>query len=155
MELFEIHVLNLLGTALLVSSGIALVATFGVFRSARSWHLFMAIFAFAMLGFVTGQIMAQSREPAVGTVVPAVLTLVGGVAVYVIGLKGVEAQINVSIMIFCFAFTLLVGSLFGAELRVKYDDAVSDPNYLRVLDLASEHNQFVVDTNDSRTISSC
>ena len=94
-----------------------------------------------MLGFVTGQVMGQSRESAVGTVVPAVLTLLGGVAVYVVGSKGVEVQANVSAMVLCFAVTLLIGTLFGSKMRFDYDYAVADPVRLRNRELALQQNR--------------
>src|SRR5262245_33963646 len=98
-----------------------------------------------MLGFVTGEVMGISREAAVGSVVPAVLTLLGGVAVYLVGSKGVEAQANVSAMVLCFAVALLVGSSFGAEERGQYDYAENDPDRLRINALALEHNKLAVE----------
>ena len=109
------------------------------------WFVFLAILAFSMLGFVTGEVMGVSRESAVGTVVPAVLTLLGGVAVYLVGSKGAEAQANVSAMVLCFAVALLIGSLFGARVRVEYDYAATDPERLRIRDLALEQNKFAVE----------
>jgi hypothetical protein len=61
-------------------------------HSANSWPAFLAKLAFSALGFVTGDIMGNSRDSAVGDVLPAVLTLVAGVSIYVIGTKGVASQ---------------------------------------------------------------
>ena len=52
--------------------------------------LLLVLLAFSLLGFVTGQIMGQSREPAVMAVLPAVLTLLGGIDVYLVGAKGIQ-----------------------------------------------------------------
>jgi ABC-type multidrug transport system fused ATPase/permease subunit len=145
VQLLNISILNILVTALLTSAIMASAATVMVRlrRPARGhlWLVFLAIFAFSMLGFVTGQVMGQSRESAVGTVVPAVLTLLGGVAVYVVGSKGVEVQANVSAMVLCFAVTLLIGTLFGSKMRFDYDYAVADPVRLRNRELALQQNR--------------
>lgn len=77
--------------------------------------------AFAMLGFASGLIMGQSRDPAVDTVLPAIFTLLGGVLAYLIGSKGVRSQVGTSAMMICFAFALLVGAQYGAALRGQFE----------------------------------
>jgi hypothetical protein len=149
MELFDRSILNVLLTALLVSFGISLLATLAArfHPSARRhmWIIFLAILAFSMLGFVTGYTMALSREPAVGTVIPAVLALLGGVAVYIVGSKGAEAQANVSSMALCFTSALLLGALFGTQLRTEVDIASGDPSRVRERELALEQVRLAVE----------
>jgi ABC-type multidrug transport system fused ATPase/permease subunit len=149
VQLLNVAILNVLVTALLVSVGISSLATGAAWllRSGRRRlsFVFLAISAFSILGFVTGEVMGISRESAVGTVVPAVLTLLGGVAVYLVGSKGAEAQANVSAMVLCFAVALLIGSLFGARLRVEYDYEMADPERLRISDLALEQNKMALE----------
>jgi hypothetical protein len=112
-------------TALIVCSVIALIVSFivryfGLTRKDFRLLLFVML-AFSLLGFVTGQIMGQSREPAVMAVLPAVLTLLGGIVIYLVGAKGIQTQAIVASMVCCFAIALLIGVHFGARLRVDFD----------------------------------
>ncbi|MGH6741348.1 MAG: hypothetical protein ACREDY_20390, partial [Bradyrhizobium sp.] len=86
-------------------------------RVKAGWHLIIAVAAFALLGFVTGSTMSDSREPSVAAVLPAVLTLMGGAAAFLIGTKGIENQTSVSALILNFSLALYIGSFYGAELR--------------------------------------
>jgi len=99
---------------------------------------FLAVLAFSMLGFVSGTIMANSREPTVAAVLPAVLTLMGGVAAFHIGSKGVESQVAVCALIFVFSLALYVGSFYGSEVRVQNETSVSH-------DIELEKNRHAVD----------
>jgi hypothetical protein len=81
----------------------------------------LTIFAFATLGFVTGEIMSDSREPAVSAVLPAVLTLMGGVVAFLIGTKGAQSQIVVSALVLNFGVALFVGADYGAAIRDEVD----------------------------------
>lgn len=147
VQILDPALLSIFATSLIVSSLLALVVTI-VVRSLRLpttgfWSLFLAVLAFSLLGFVTGQIMGQSRESAVGAVLPAVLTLLGGVAIYLIGSKGAQAQAIVSSMLFCFSITLLAGSLYGARLRVEFDS--TNPAYMRSREIGLEQNRHAVE----------
>ncbi|MGD9851837.1 MAG: hypothetical protein AB7T38_11260 [Nitrospirales bacterium] len=83
--------------------------------------LFLVLLAFAMLGIVTGYLTGFSRTPAIGAVVPAVLSLMGGLVVFLIG-KNVESRSMICWAIFVFSFTLLVGSGWGAVMRGVHDN---------------------------------
>jgi hypothetical protein len=98
-----------------------------------------------MLGFVTGLIMGDSRESAVGSVVPAVLTLFGALAAYIMGSKGVRERIGVSTIILCFAFSLLVGTIFGSQVRSQFEFLREHPDYLKSRDIALEQNKLAVE----------
>ncbi len=91
-----------------------------------------------MLGFATGLIMAQSREAAVDVVLPAILTFLSGILVYMIGAKGLRTQAGASAMVFCFALSLLVGSQYGAWLRFEHDSKQADVSYLIAREAALE-----------------
>ncbi len=131
MQLLNLGFLNIIVTALAVPFLLATIATASTFwlRPARlnMGLTFLAIFAFGVLGFVTGKVMGNSRDAAVGTVVPAVLTLLGSISVYVIGVKGARVQGPVAAMVLCFALSLFVGSHFGAQLRYEYEVFLGDP----------------------------
>jgi hypothetical protein len=125
LQLLEPQVLAACATALIVCSVLALIVSFivryfGLTRKDFRLLLFVLL-AFSLLGFVTGQIMGQSREPAVMAVLPAVLTLLGGIVIYLVGAKGIQTQAIVASMVCCFAIALLIGVHFGGRLRVDFD----------------------------------
>lgn len=131
MQLLTVDFLNILGTAVIVPLVLATIATIivRVLKPAgvSAGVVFFAIFAFSVLGFVTGKVMSNSRNSAVGAVLPAVLTLLGGVSAYVIGIKEARMQGQVSAMLLCFALSLFIGSHFGAQLRYDYEVFLNDP----------------------------
>jgi hypothetical protein len=141
MELLNIGFLNVFATAvvacLLLTAFTCLGLAFG-FRRRFGGYLFIAVFAFSMLGFVSGDIMSNSREPSVSAVLPAVLTLMGGVAAFQIGSKGVENQVAVCTLIFVFSLALYTGSFYGAQVRGENAASVSG-------DIELEKNRLVID----------
>jgi hypothetical protein len=142
MELFSTSFLHILGTAFGVCVVLCLLTCAPPFiartRNSSVWHLALAVAAFAMLGFVTGNAMANSREPAVAAVMPAVLTLMGGVGAFLIGAKGVKTQAVVAALILNFSLSLMAGAFYGAELRVQNDLSVRN-------DIEVEKNRHAVD----------
>jgi hypothetical protein len=149
MQLLNLWVLNVFLTTLIVCVTVASLVTLGL--RVRASHrqdlgaVFLAVLSFSTLGFVTGSLIGDSQTSVVGSVLPAVLTLLGGVAVYVIGSKGVEPQAVVSGLVLCFAFTLFAGSLFGLQLREDYNAEIIEPMRLRQRDIATEQNKLVVE----------
>jgi hypothetical protein len=141
--------LNVFATTLVVCVGITLIGILPLWvhpaHNGRILPAFLAILSFATLGFVTGDIMGSSRDSVVGEVLPAVLALLAGVAVYIVGSKGIEAQMSVASIVLCFAVTLFIGSLFGAQLRIEFESALSDPARQRQLDLTAEQNRLAVE----------
>lgn len=102
-------------------------------------QLFLVVFAMALLGITTGQLTGQSREPAVGAVLPAVLGLIGGISVYLVGSKDKQHQFAVSLAVIAFTVNLLVGVFWGAHLRAQYENVLLSEDYL--MDRArAEHN---------------
>jgi hypothetical protein len=121
---FQIIVTALVACLLLTALTCVGTALIG-FRTRCKWYFSLAVLAFSMLGFVAGTIMADSREPTVAAVLPAVLTLMGGVAAFHIGSKGVENQVAVCALIFVFSLALYVGSFYGSEVRMQNEASVS------------------------------
>jgi hypothetical protein len=74
-----------------------------------------------MLGSVTGLLAGQSRTAALGTVLPAVLGLVGGITVYLLG-QDDRNRLLVSLSIIALSFTLFIASGWGARLREIAED---------------------------------
>jgi hypothetical protein len=149
MQLLNWWTLNIVVTTLLVTcviSILSMLAGWGRPTSIKRFFvLLLPLFAFAMLGFVTGLIMGDSRESAVGSVVPAVLTLFGALAAYIVGSKGIRERIGVSTIVLCFAFSLLVGTIFGNQVRSQYEVLHEHPDYLRSRDIALEQNKLAVE----------
>ena len=89
--------------------------------------LVLLLAAFSMLGLVTGYLTGFSRSPAVGTVLPAVLSLVAGLAVFLMG-KDAASRTVVSLSVLIFSISLVLGTSWGALLRQTADDyAMSEP----------------------------
>jgi hypothetical protein len=134
---------GLFTVALLLSSALSLLVTLIVWFNPGHrkdfWLLFLPTLALSGLGFMTGDVMGGSRMAAVGTVLPAVLTLLGGLVVYLVGVKGVHSQIAVSSMVLCFAFSFFIGAHLGARLRLDPDTA--DPVDLLSRALELEDNR--------------
>jgi hypothetical protein len=66
----------------------------------------------ALIGYLTGYLTGISRAPAVGSIVPAVLVLIGGLNIYFFGTDGKNKAI-VGYTIFIFALLLLYGVQVG------------------------------------------
>jgi predicted neutral ceramidase superfamily lipid hydrolase len=108
-------------SAVVLSLIIALLA--GKCHERREY--FFVILAFSMLGMVTGYLSGFSRAPALGTVLPAVLSLMGGIVVYIIG-KNSTSRIIVSVTILAFALTLMIGAEWGAVMRRADEEFVKN-----------------------------
>lgn len=83
-------------------------------------HVFHATGAFGFLGIAAGYIAGYSREPAVGTVMPAILSLIGGLAVYVVGAKKADVRL-VSLSVLALALNVVIGITWGAERRTEFE----------------------------------
>jgi len=95
-------------------------------QSNRIVDIWLSIFSLALLGALTGQITGNSREPAVSAVLPAVLGLVGGVTLYILGVKVAAYQGFVSAALAAFSLCLLVGISWGTQIRLKSDEFNKD-----------------------------
>ena len=78
------------------------------------------LFALALVGIVSGYSGGLSREAAVGDIIPAALTLLGGVAIYLFGVDQSRGTI-VSIGAIAFAAALFFGFSLGSEKRNSRD----------------------------------
>jgi hypothetical protein len=84
-------------------------------------------FAGIVAGFLTG----SSRAPAVSALVPAVLTFVGLVVVYLIG-KSVLRSTLAGFIVFVFSANLLVGTVIGSASRDRHEEYVQSPQFLKL-----------------------
>ena len=78
--------------------------------------LVLLLAAFSTLGLGTGYLTGFSRIAAVGTVLPAVLSLVAGLAVFMIG-KDATNRTIVSLSVLIFSISLVLGTSWGAVMR--------------------------------------
>ena len=81
---------------------------------------FLALAAFSMLGLVTGYMTGLSREPAVPGVLPAVLSFLAGLFVYMLGKRATVRRL-VCLAVLIFSLSLLIGSSWGSTTRVVYE----------------------------------
>lgn len=77
--------------------------------------------ALSLLGIATGQITGLSRDSAVHAVLPAVLGLMGGATIYLIGAWGKELQTTVVAAVIGLSINLVVGVYWGSYSRVIYE----------------------------------
>jgi len=90
-------------------------------REPESDAIFSVILSFSILGIVTGVIAGDSREAAVSATLPAVLSIIGGLAIYLVD-RGVLKRILVSLSIMALSINLIVGFFWGAILRVNAEE---------------------------------
>jgi hypothetical protein len=77
----------------------------------------------SVLGAIIGYLTGISRAPAVGNVLPAALTLVGGLLLYMFGKESQGGRQQVAaVSTFALVIGLLTGTLLGAEIRA--DDSL-------------------------------
>lgn len=105
-----------------------------------------------MLGMVVGQTTGNSREAAVGAVMPAILGLVGGIMVYLLGTTSRRTQVLVALAIIALTSNLVVGIFWGAKSRVVYqaayqnfqENVVKNPRRLLAREMALEDNRRLI-----------
>jgi hypothetical protein len=92
---------------------------------------FFSLFSFALLGTVSGFMAGFSREPVIGAVLPAALSLVGGLVMYLIVGRAAQKQGFVAGMVTALSLTLVLGALWGARQRDVADEYFNSLAYLR------------------------
>lgn len=107
----------------------------------RDW--IVLIFSLSLLGITAGWLTGNSRDPAVGAVVPAMLTFVGGLSTY-IAIQKSERQKStymptvVASCTLALAGMFFLGTLWGATNRSVFDDP--EVKFQQMLD--EEQNRF-------------
>lgn len=120
------------GLVLIVSA-----AVYGYLRRSQSpasaFSTVLPLAAFLVLGLVAGYLTGLSRESAVGAVVPAVLSLLGGVSAVLIGkTDNQKTSGRVSGLMLLFSLGLLVGTTWGSAMRqAVMDFEVSESELIR------------------------
>lgn len=75
---------------------------------------FLVIFSFSMLGLTIGWLTGDSGQQVLASVLPAVLTLIGGLAVFLVG-KQFQDSTMIAAAVTVLTFNLLVGALLASE----------------------------------------
>ena len=87
---------------------------------------------FAIVGIAAGYMTGLSRESAVGALIPAALTIIGGLGIYLYG-KSKRAAILATFTILNFTILLLIGILFGAGQRSESERIRESVDYQKKL----------------------
>ena len=104
---------------------------FGIVRPKEGRReLVLVLAAFSMLGLVTGYLTGFSRSPAVGAVLPAVLSLVGGMAIFMMG-KDAANRMIVSLSVLIFSISLVIGTGWGSTMRQTAEDYATSEAVLK------------------------
>lgn len=116
---------------------------------------------FTILGVVIGYLTGVSQTPVVGSVLPAVLTLVAGISVFMASDGGRKGAIASSAMIYL-SFALVAGVSHGSTLRItalaamnSFEakmQAVSDDVTLRAFKASRERANGLIDEEPSTDI---
>ena len=112
---------------LLISLLIWLVFSVGsADRMRATWENLLIVLCFSSLGVTVGILAASSSSSAVPSLLPAVLSLVGGLAAYLVSRQAPEKmalgdRLITAAAVTALALTLFVGALIGADLRDRAD----------------------------------
>jgi hypothetical protein len=90
-------------------------SAFDQFKSAMSLY-FCAGIPISLIGFLMGYLTGISRAPAVGNVLPAVLTLIGGLSIYIFGTQS-SYKVLVGYCASLLVFSLFYGIQNGSSVR--------------------------------------
>lgn len=71
------------------------------------------------LGTASGLLIGLSRNPAVGAVMPAVLSILSGFVAYMFGKDSVDRAL-IALSVGCLTMSLMFGGIFGAVSREAY-----------------------------------
>jgi hypothetical protein len=81
-------------------------------------------FPLSYLGVVSGFLTGSSRSPAVSALVPAVLTFIGLVVVYMIG-KGPLRAVIAGFAVFVLTINVIFGAVIGAASRDRHEEELA------------------------------
>ncbi|MGO9951617.1 MAG: hypothetical protein ACLPN1_05325 [Dissulfurispiraceae bacterium] len=128
--LLDVAVLKSIWPIPILALTLALIIAICAGTSIQRKELFLVSASLSMLGAVTGYLGGFSRVPAFGTILPAVLSLMGGLIVYLVG-RHASSRVIVSVSIFAFSLTLLIGTEWGAVMRDLDEESRKSEMYLK------------------------
>lgn len=95
------------------------------------WLMRLGLFVgvpFSIVGMINGYMTGSSRVSAISNLVPAALTLVGGIAVYVFT-KGGKPSVMAAFAVINFSILTLVGTLIGGYERLQTEQVQNSLAY--------------------------
>jgi hypothetical protein len=96
-----------------------------------NWLMKLGIFAgvpFSIIGMTSGYMTGSSRVGAISALVPAGLTLIGGVTVFLFS-KGGKAGVLAAFAVINFSVMTLVGALIGGRERMQTEQIENSVEY--------------------------
>lgn len=95
-------------------------------RMRATWENLLIVLCFSSLGVTVGILAASSSAPAIPSLLPAVLSLVGGLAAYLVSRQAPEKtapgdRLITAAAVTALALALFIGVLIGADLRDRGD----------------------------------
>lgn len=112
----------------LLSLIIGITSYFICYRRTDRIDITLIAVAFSTLGLVSGYLTSLSRQPAIGDLMPAALSLIGALSIYMIGNKQ-ESRVAVSVGVVVFSCCLLVGANWGAVTRAESEHYLKSKDY--------------------------
>ena len=101
----------------IVLGGLAYFLRFSGEQSISIVGLTMYALPLMTLGIVIGYLASISREPTLSGTLPAVLTLAGGITVYIYSLESVRKSMIAGVSLLVFLLNLVCGSAYGSYTR--------------------------------------
>ena len=107
-------------------------------RMRATWENLLIVFCFSSLGVTVGILAASSSESALPSLLPAVLSLVGGLAAYLVSREASEKitpgdRLITAAAVTALALTLFTGALIGADMRSRADAYKESAAYKKYL----------------------
>jgi hypothetical protein len=113
--------------ALLYYAGFFAIKSIFIFEPPTRCYFLSGLLVGFPLGFtgvVSGFLTGSSRSPAISATVPAALTFLGLIVIYLIG-KGRLHSIIAGFCVFAFSVNLMVGTVLGSASRDRHEDELT------------------------------
>jgi uncharacterized membrane protein len=89
----------------------------GVMLLLRTWvQLFGFTFPASLIGYISGYLATMNRTSAIGTILPAVLALIGGLNIYIFGTEN-RYRYVITYCVSVFTVMLFYGTQYGGYMR--------------------------------------
>ena len=85
-------------------------------------------FVFGVLALSVGLLMSSARGDTVGAILPAALTFIGGIGIYLVT-KEHKAAVSIGVIVVSFSFMLIAGATLGYHERYRSDQRASIDEY--------------------------
>lgn len=107
-----------------VAAPLLLSAILALWNDGHSTYVerFMPLSAVSTLGMVVGHMTGLSRTAIVGEVIPAFLTLIGGLLIYLVGFHGLKKQQMAALNVMIMVVMIQVGTGWGSHARIEFED---------------------------------